>query len=359
MTASVEAKSIAVRWTQSTLLPVISAAILAVVCPSAAAQPAESPLDSDAAEEPSSETQPIQQTPHTAQADPRPEQVDALARLSVAWRDDWVLNYSGHEPPFAFPSELDRGEGERGPDGAYLDPTLPSWFIHLSSIPFHHDDRLVRVYLGCTSAPNPHQCSQWEVRIYVYNPTDASTTFIEATSDVSCTGNSGAHLIPFAVAPDDAHLILEAWMGDPGAGGSSHDYGFAMIPIAEGDPSARYLTESQRICREFSIPASARFYDDFARVVYDRPGYSGPLSEDPEARPIPHGRLIVQDVATGRLQTLLEEPDTDFFILEMDESAHTALIEARRYTFPPDCPRELNDVWCAEWESRELTIQLP
>lgn len=241
-----------------------------------------------------------------------------------------------------------------------LPPTLNAKFASLVpkddeglfSIATHRCDAVLRVYLH----------SNGETLI-LEDIANASARVLGELAVESRTGNSGGIFIPMAFTKDDKHIVLQVWMGDPGAGGGMVDYGYDVMardgstekkaPLAPGTTAFYYGKDG-----EASI-SKTLFYDDFGRVVYtvnspDLPEFTRP------GPPSNSGRLMVKDLTTLKERRVLEEKDTTFEVLAADERNRTLTIRATKHSFTAICPRDDEGaLYCSKKTIRERQIPLP
>ncbi len=240
---------------------------------------------------------------------------------------------------------------------------VPETYTSLLMVATHSCDAVLRVYLGCASAivessPAPDQwveingtsyaCGEWKEKIILE---DIATKKANVVADlgVEARSNAGGLFVPLAFTRDDKNIILDAWMGSPGAGGGTIDLGYAIIPRSTVNGTSKD--------KEPLAPRSALFYDSFGKMVYlDRstklPQYSqpGPTSND--------GRIIRRDLVTLNTHPLLEEADTTYQLVDIDEKRSTLHIKATRHQFSTACPRAEDGLICSIKITRERTLPL-
>jgi hypothetical protein len=238
----------------------------------------------------------------------------------------------------------------------------------LFSLPFHNSTKLLQVFLRGGDPITG-------LLLFVYDTKDKSSVFLGSIRNVSYTGNSGGLFVPIAITKDNNNIILDAEMGSPGAGGGSVDYGYAMIPITPAP-------EINWVIKDFWFIAthSAHFYDSFSKVVYvdegeKIPHYSVPGPSNDGAivfrnlemesnkdfystaftgykRP---GFKTPNDVMAGGAGKILEEENTSYEIIGLDENNGILSFKATVYIFSDDC----SDQYCAEKSTIERSIPLP
>lgn len=206
------------------------------------------------------------------------------------------------------------------------------------SIPFHNSSKVLQMF-------NDHE-------LVIYDGQNNSSVFLGKIKEVSYTGNSGAIFIPIAITKDDNNIILDAHMGEPGAGGGSVDYGYAIIPIKPA-PNINFLIDNFP-----SIATrSAYFYDSFGKVVYIDEGANTPHYSMPG--PSNSGSIKFRNLITNDPKTILEEEDTSYEIAGLNEKSGTLNFKATKYYFSEKCPREEGAQYCAQTSITERSLQLP
>jgi hypothetical protein len=257
-----------------------------------------------------------------------------------------ILLSEGKSAPteYLFPSSLDSGKNDY-PAGA-----SSSQFLHYSSVPFNDGNRILRVYVdksdylgGCIDS----------FRMFIYDKKKGSSTFL-ADSSMITGGNYGGIFSPYAVSKNDDKIIVDGWMGDPGAGGSGVDLGYATISVipseaVKSDGSLNYTKIAER---------NAFFYYDFGKVVYVGEGDKTPDYSKPGPQ-TNSGAIIVYDISTGETTKLLEEHDTSYKITGIEEAKGSVYFEATKYTFSSDCPRQEDGQICAEKSVIDRNVSLP
>ena len=173
--------------------------------------------------------------------------------------------------------------------------------------------------------------------------------------------------MPFAITKDDKNIILEAYMGDPGAGGGSTVYGDVTIPVKPAPSEDWAISEFVPVAnwsgRGGDIPLagdSTNFYDSYGKVVYVDEGSSGP-HYDPPPYQSNDGALMFHDLVTGETKKLLEEVDTSYEITAVDEKNGILKFKATKYTYPEGCDRETPVLYsdCVKGSIVERSMPLP
>lgn len=236
---------------------------------------------------------------------------------------------------YVFPNEYDNSSET-------VDTDIPTEYLHVLSIPSHTPtSKVLRVYFKPT-------CE--EILLKMYHPDTKKSVFI-GTIKQKTGGNSGGIFVPFAFSNNDSTILLDAWMGSPGAGGSSVDYGYAQIPVRAGDIQHPEITPT------FVATRYAFFYKDNSMVLYTDEGKNTPSTIQPG--PSNHAALISRDIQTGIKTTLLKEKNTSYQILHIDEQQKEARIEKTSYIFGNTCPEQDGNLDCANKVVTKITIPLP
>ena len=149
-------------------------------------------------------------------------------------------------------------------------------------------------------------------------------------------GGSGAIFIPLAFTKDDNNIILDSWMAEHGMGGGVDDYGYYLISLSDAMKSGLIRQ------KQFLVSSSSIFFDDYGKVIYVRnsetlPSFSqpGPESND--------GMVRVKDLITMQDKLLLEETDTSYELIKVDEHSSRATIRSTKHIFTNECPRNRED----------------
>jgi len=204
----------------------------------------------------------------------------------------------------------------------------------LLSLPFHNSDKVLQVYTPepssdiCMSADDLYCIARGlsvdtELKLTVYDVKNKSSVFLGNIQLISKTGIRGGLFVPFAITKDDNNIILKAHMTDPGAGGGSVDYGYAMIPIKSATNEDLVINDFSPIANWSAVDfpfvgGSIHFYDSYGKVVYTdesdkTPHYSAPpyLSND--------GVIMFRSLITNNEKKILEEIDTSYEIVSINE----------------------------------------
>ena len=267
----------------------------------------------------------------------------------------WFTYYEGYEQKLInlFPNKYDSGTYN-------TNPYIPTTYSHLLSIPFHNIGKILRVYSVKPCSFDPSASYQnfdciydnGEVHLTSFDPARSRSTYLGAIQRASYSGNSGGIFMPFALTKDDHNIILDAWMGSPGAGGGMQDYGYAMIPVKEASESTVYSDFAQIATRE------SFFYDNFGKVVYLGNSDKMPQYQQPGPR-YNNGALYFRNLITNKVSTILEEENTTFDLVAIDIRVKRIILIATKYLFTDGCPKDDVGYYCAEKIMTIRTISLP
>jgi hypothetical protein len=253
---------------------------------------------------------------------------------------------SDHYTTYLFPNHYDQGNNDTS-------ALLPKDYVHILSLPFPNTKKVLRVYFspGCGSVPkcqtslvNSIQKERtidsfnYNAYLFIYNPKENSSTYLGIIHPESHTGNSGALYVPYAVSGDNKSIILDAWMGSPGAGGGAIDYGYALLPISAVNKHAVINTY---ILRKIAT-RNAVFYDNFSRVIYI--GEGGKTAKCDKPGPSNNAVIFYRNLShPTKKKVLTEEPNTTYSNLRINEANKTVSFIATTYTnLPPNsCPQEV------------------
>lgn len=268
------------------------------------------------------------------------------SRLAADWRKDSEFQFGMEgiiDEANLFPNAADSGQNDYAPDGGY----------HYYSIPSHDGRRVLRAYIICreliASTPADTVCGDWAIQLWTYEAATKGLIYV-ATVGTFRGSNFGGLPMPIAWSKDDRLVILKDKMFSPGAGGSSVGPTFGTLDVAKGDSA-----NEQKVT--YLATGSARFYDAYGKVVY--------LEESPKSvryiQPGPpnNGRIVYRNISGGQTKVLIEEPDTEYQIVSLDEKAGRLAIKAIHYRFGGSCPREDGNQSCAQSLSEDKTLQLP
>ena len=203
-----------------------------------------------------------------------------------------------------------------------------SHFYHLLSIPFNNSNSLLRVYSN----------SNRDIALLRLIKYSRSSETSELLGDIrSETGSNWSGIyIPIAISKDDNHIIFEAHMGAPGAGGGSVTMGYAYLSLV----SAQFASAQYDDCGYLNpkkIANQAYFYDNFSKALF----YSEEKNVPPSEQPGPYYNSAIKfiNIITAETKTLLEEPNTIYEIINIDEESGVVNFKScpwQKYRF--SCP---------------------
>lgn len=176
-------------------------------------------------------------------------------------------------------------------------------FYHLLSIPFNNSNSLLRVY---SDGNNDIAL----LRLVKYSLSSGTSELLGDIRSETGSNWSGIY-IPIAISKDDGHVVFEAHMGSPGAGGGSVTMGYASLSLASPEYDAcGYMTPKK-------IANQVYFYDNFSKALF----YSEEKNVPPSERPGPYYNSAIKftNIITGETKTLLVEPNTIYEITNIDE----------------------------------------
>lgn len=277
---------------------------------------------------------------------------------------------SDHYSSYFFPNHFDKGNN----DTAAL---LPKNHAHIFSLPFSNTNKVLRVYFSpwfpekddLSSNYNESllkliktgiwgeqfDASEYKAYLFVYNPQENSSTYLGVINPESQTGNSGALYVPFAIRGDNKAIILQAWMGSPGAGGGSTDYGYALMPIIITNKSA---VINDYILRGIATD-NAVFYDHFSKVIYigEGRGTTASCGNFPTNDAVYYRDLL----HPTEKKILAEKSNTIYSHIMVDEISKTVTFVATSYFNVPydSCPQEVYPQTLLRSKSIRQVMKLP
>lgn len=264
-----------------------------------------------------------------------------------------LANTLSHYSPYLFPNKFDQGQNDTS-------PLLPKDHAHILSLPFLNTNKVLRVYFNSLAPAKDYLSSEnasyYNAYLFVYNPQGNTSTYLGVMNPESQTGNSGALYIPYALRGDNKAITLDAWMGDPGAGGGSTDYGYALMPILLASKST---VINHSIVRGIAT-RNAVFYDHFNKVIYiDEGGKTAAC-----AKPGPTNDAVIfyrNLLHPTKKRILAEQPNTTYSHINVDEVNKTVSFIATRYlNLPPDeCPQEVYPQSTLKRKSMTQVMRLP
>lgn len=212
------------------------------------------------------------------------------------------------------------------------------------TLPFH-DATVLRVY----GAPKKSESGYSDVALDAditlerFDPRTNTTTPLGHIHP-RVGGNAGGIFVPFAITRDDKHILLDAHMGPPGAGGAMVDYGYGVMTVG----SETVDTLATR---------AALFFDEYEKVVFVTEGDNTPHYTMPG--PSNDAVVVLRYVASSTSTPLLAARDTSYALVSADARQHTLKYRATHYTFSPACPRAENAESCAKTTVTEGTLHIP
>ncbi len=270
----------------------------------------------------------------------------AAEAMTPSERQSAIELYMSPRPYFS-PNAYDQGADE--------DISLfPAGYKRLLSIPFHGNKRVLRVYaaVNCSlSIKVSADCISNEVIVVMFDP-EARVSRKVATIIGFQAANYGGIYVPLALSADDKTIILRAWMGSPGAGGSQVDLGYAAISALT--TNASYHTEDlPALCSHLAV-----FYDSYGKIISLEESEKLFDWQQPGRRPN-QGAIVFRDMTSGETKILADGEDTSYEIRYFDEASRSLGIQRIRYGFGPDCPRAEKSLDCAAITATNLAIRVP
>lgn len=201
------------------------------------------------------------------------------------------------EYDYSYPNVYDNGVND------YPEDIVPeSAFRHILSIPFNVSNAILRVY--------DSRNNTGFIRLIKYSPLNNSS---ELVGDIisKTGGNWGGIYMPIAISKNDSHILLKAQMGSPGAGGGSVTMGYAYLSLGSVKYDDCGYLDPEKIANQ------VYFYDNFSKALFYSEEKNVPSSE----RPGPYYNSAIKfiNIITAETKTLLEEPNTIYEIIDIDE----------------------------------------
>jgi hypothetical protein len=201
------------------------------------------------------------------------------------------------EYDYSYPNVYDNGVND------YEEDIVPeSAFRHILSIPFNVSNAILRVY--------DSRNNTGFIRLIKYSSLNNSS---ELVGDIisKTGGNWGGIYMPIAISKDDSHILFEAQMGSPGAGGGSVTMGYAYLSLESVKYDDCGYLDPEKIANQ------VYFYDNFSKVLFYSEEKNVPSSE----RPGPYYNSAIKfiNIITAETKTLLEESNTIYEIIDIDE----------------------------------------
>lgn len=228
---------------------------------------------------------------------------------------------------------------------------------HEITLPFNTSNKILRVLSECAGNPTNAQ-ELWETncvehKLVIFDPETEISDLVGIIREVTHNGNSGALYTPVALTKDDKHIILNAKMMNPGAGGGSVDYGYAKVSTIPTKSEGRIF-----IPKEFDFVAtrSAHFYDSYGQVAYVDESRNSPACAAPG--PTNDGALVVKNIVTSQ-KKVTEAKNTVYEITGFDEGTSTLTYTATTFT-PVNgaCLQNINPRESAKPETTTQTTSL-
>ena len=206
---------------------------------------------------------------------------------------------------YIYPNTYDVGKND------YPDKIVPeSNFSHFISIPFNNNGDLLRIYADKDANSKNESISI--LRLVRYNSDSGNSELIgDIQSEVG--GNWAGIHVPIAITKDNKNIILEAYMGDPGAGGGSVTLGYAYLPFSSGKGKCGYLVPNE-------ISDYAYFYDGFSKSLFYVEGDNTPKNDDFTSRSY-DSAIKYYNTTTGESKVILDELNSIYKITGIDEKA--------------------------------------
>lgn len=291
-----------------------------------------------------------------------PDDPRVLKQLAIDWRRDSDLYRSGSGITADGGISCLGVPQKASPQAAALVPDTYKGFFSRAN---HACSQVVRVFIGCDHAAaagvydgtngvnvdgQAYYCNLgWRERLVLE---DLKTGVVQTLGDLEYQSGSnwGGLEVPFGFTKDDRQLLLEPWMGSPGAGGSSVSLGHQIMPATGAGATAQ---------AQLLAPDQVVFYDGNGKMVYldnsDRlPSYSQPGPR------INAGTVKWKDLTTGQERTLLEEKDTSYQLDGgISRDGKTLQYTAIKHRFTSDCPRVPESLSCSQKTSSQQTLVLP
>ncbi|WP_342220190.1 hypothetical protein [Rickettsiella endosymbiont of Miltochrista miniata] len=276
-----------------------------------------------------------------------------------------------HYSTYFFPNKFDQGNNDAS-------PLLPKNHAHIFSLPFLNAKKVLRVYFGpfvpikdyLPSYNNKSivelikngiwgdqfDAGGYKAYLFVYDPQRNSSVYLGVIQPESQDGNSGALYVPYAIRGDNKAIILDAWMGSPGAGGGSTDYGYALMPIRI---SSKNTAINSYILRAIAT-RKAVFYDHFSKVIYIDEGGKTAVC----GKPGPTNDAIIYYrnlLYPTKKRILAEEPNTVYSNINVDEVNKKISFVATSYLNLPyaTCPQDVYPQTLLKRKSIRQVMSLP
>lgn len=276
-------------------------------------------------------------------------------------------NLDAHYFSYFFPNHFDQGNND-------TPSFLPKNHAHIFSLPFLNTNKVLRVYFSPLVPIKDYfpsynnesivelikreqfDAGEYKAYLFVFNPQGNLSTYLGVIQPESQDGNSGALYVPYAIRGDNKAIILDAWMGSPGAGGGSTNYGYALMPIRIASKSS---VVNNYILRGIAT-SNAVFYDHFSKVIYIDEGGKTP----PCGKPGPTNDAIIYYrnlLHPSKKRILADKPNTVYSNIKVDEVNKTISFVATSYfNLPYDtCPKDVYPQTLLKSKSIKQVMRLP
>lgn len=282
-----------------------------------------------------------------------------------------LANKLDHYSTHFFPNKFDQGNNDTS-------PLLPKNHAHIFSLPFLNTNKVLRVYFSPWIPVKDDLSSNynesivelikngrwWEqfdagdnkAYLFVYDTQQNSSIYLGVIQPESQDGNSGALYVPYAIRGDNKAIILDAWMGSPGAGGGSTDYAYALMPIRI---ASKNTAINSYILRGIAT-RKAVFYDHFSKVIYiDEGGKTAACGKPgPTNDAIIYYRNLLYPT---KKRILAEEPNTVYSNINIDEvNKKISFVATNYFNLPQDtCPQNVYPKTLLKSKSIRQVMGLP
>jgi hypothetical protein len=285
---------------------------------------------------------------------------EVLKQLSLNWQKDGDLAMHVKDAKNNLESCSNIPSSIAATNVALVPPTYSSLLV----VATHTCDAALWVYAGCTNSIEEtdasdqwvsvggkwYACGGWTEKMILE---DLKTGQARILGDLNMVtgGNYGGLFVPMAFTKDDSRIILNAWMFSPGAGGGDVDLGYKVASVDS-------ITNLNNVQSIFSLPRQTIFYGDFGKAVYlgnskNLPSFSQP---GPQSN---LGTIMSLDLTTMKSATVLEEADTTYQLVGVDEVKNILSFKATNNQFTKACPRAEDALICSQKTVQDRTLPLP
>lgn len=188
--------------------------------------------------------------------------------------------------------------------------------------------------------------------IFRVTHSDAPVITKIASINPAMGGNYGGIFMPQAITPDGKSIILRAWMGSPGAGGSQIDFGYSTINATPYD----HLLESAALPRLAS--KYAIFYDEWSKVISLEEGKNAPDWSQPGRSPN-QAKIVYRNLLTGEMKTVAAEAETTYEFADFDAAGKKLEVQSQKHAYGSDCPPAQITLDCSTVSATNASIDLP